>query len=205
MEEVTVTQELAHVGQPAPDFEAQGLLDQKIGPFRLSEYRGRWVVLFFYPGDFTFVCPTELVAVAERYDEFQALDVEVMSVSVDSPHVHKAWQEHELSKMVEGGIPYPMLSDKAGKIGKTYMVYDPDEGCDLRGVFLIDPDGVLQVAEVLNASMGRDVDEILRLVQGAQYVYAKRDEALPACWKPGDATLKPSEDLVGKVWTTWKK
>jgi len=163
------------------------------------------VVLFFYPGDFTFVCPTELVAVAERYAEFEQLGVEVLGISVDSVHVHKAWQKHELSKMVEGGIPYPMLTDKAGEIGELYLVYDPDAGIDLRGFFVIDPEGVLQVAEVLNASMGRDVDEMLRVIQGAQYVYARRGEALPACWKPGQQTLKPGAELVGKIWETWRQ
>jgi peroxiredoxin (alkyl hydroperoxide reductase subunit C) len=197
--------EVAHVGMPAPDFTAQALMGEKIKTVQLSEYQGKWVMLFFYPGDFTFVCPTELVSVAERYDEFKDLGVVVLSISVDSPHVHKAWQEHELSKMVEGGLPYPMLTDRAGFIGEQYLVYDAEAGVDLRGFFLIDPDGVLQVAEVLNASMGRDVDEILRLIQGAQYVHARRGEALPACWKPGQSTLKPGEDLVGKVWSTWKK
>ena len=173
--------EIAQVGRLAPEFEAQALIDETIETISLEDYKGKWVVLFFYPGDFTFVCPTELVAVAERYDEFRDMGVTVLSISVDSPHVHKAWQEHELSKMVDGGLPYPMVSDRAGRIGEKYLVYDPQDGCDIRGFFIIDPDGVLQVAEVLNASMGRDVDEMLRLLQGAQYVYARRDEALPAC------------------------
>jgi peroxiredoxin (alkyl hydroperoxide reductase subunit C) len=197
--------EIAQVGRPAPQFKAKALIGEKIEDIELDDYEGKWAVLFFYPGDFTFVCPTELVSVAERYDEFRELGVEVLSISVDSPHVHKAWQEHELSKMVEGGLPYPMVSDRAGLIGEKYLVYDPEEGVDVRGFFIIDPDGVLQVAEVLNASMGRDVDEMLRLLQGAQYVYARKDEALPACWHPGDKTLKPGEDLVGKIWTSWKK
>jgi len=196
--------EVAQVGKPAPLFTAPALVGDKIQEVNLKDYRGQWVMLFFYPGDFTFVCPTELVSVAERYAEFRDRGVEVLSISVDSPHVHKAWQEHELSKMVEGGLPYPMLTDRAGKIGEQYLVYDAEANIDLRGFFLIDPDGVLQVAEVLNESMGRDVDEILRLVQGAQYVYVRKDEALPACWKPGETTLKPGEDLVGKVWQTWK-
>lgn len=195
----------ARVGAPAPDFALEGLVDGKIKMFELGDYEGKWVILFFYPGDFTFVCPTELVAVAERYKEFKDRGVEVLGISVDSPHVHKAWQEHELSKMVENGLPYPMLSDKAGYVGEQYMVYDEDAGVDLRGLFIIDPDGILQVAQVLNASIGRDVDEMLRLIQGCQYVYARKDEALPACWQPGQMTLKPGEDLVGKVWSTWKK
>ncbi len=194
----------AQVGQPAPNFTVKGLVGEKIQDVSLDDYEGKWVVLFFYPGDFTFVCPTELVALAERYQEFQNVGVEVLGFSVDSPHVHKAWQEHELSKMVEGGIPYPMLSDKGGEVGEMYLVYDPEAGIDLRGFFIIDPDGILQVAEVLNESMGRDVSEMLRLIRGAQYVYSRRDEALPACWQPGQQTLKPGEELVGKVWTTWK-
>lgn len=197
--------EIAQVGRPAPGFKVRALVGDTIQDVALSDYEGKWVVLFFYPGDFTFVCPTELVAVAERYDEFRDLGVTVLGISVDSPHVHKAWQEHELSKMVDGGLPYPMLSDRAGRVGEKYLVYDVDTGSDLRGFFIIDPMGVLQVAQVLNESMGRDVDEMLRLIQGAQYVYARKDEALPACWHPGDQTLKPGEAMVGKVWTTWKK
>ncbi|MGC9468520.1 MAG: thioredoxin-dependent peroxiredoxin [Anaerolineae bacterium] len=197
--------EIAQVGRPAPGFKVRALVGDTIQDVALSDYEGKWVVLFFYPGDFTFVCPTELVSVAERYDEFRDLGVTVLGISVDSPHVHKAWQEHELSKMVDGGLPYPMLSDRAGRVGEKYLVYDVDTGSDLRGFFIIDPMGVLQVAQVLNESMGRDVDEMLRLIQGAQYVYARKDEALPACWHPGDQTLKPGEAMVGKVWTTWKK
>ncbi len=97
--------QVAQVGKPAPAFAVKGLVGEKIVPIKLEDYKGKWVVLFFYPGDFTFVCPTELVSVAERYEEFEKLDIEVLSMSVDSPYVHKAWQEHELSKMVEGGAP----------------------------------------------------------------------------------------------------
>jgi len=197
--------EVAQVGLPAPEFEAKALIDGATVTLSLADYRGKWVVLFFYPGDFTFVCPTELVSVAERYAEFRALGVEVLGISVDSTYVHQAWQEHELSKMVDGGLPYPMVTDKAGSIGEHYLVYDAEDGVDVRGFFIIDPEGILQVAMVLNASMGRDVDEMLRLIQGAQYVYSRSGEALPACWKPGDLTLKPGADLVGKIWTTWKK
>jgi peroxiredoxin (alkyl hydroperoxide reductase subunit C) len=197
--------DVAQVGKPAPGFETSALRDEKIVQINLADYHGKWVLLFFYPGDFTFVCPTELVSVAKRYTEFRERGVEILSLSVDSCKVHKAWQEHELSKMVEGGLPYPMLTDKAGEIGKQYMVYDAEANIDLRGFFLIDPDGVLQVAEVLNESIGRDVDEILRLIRGAQYVYSHKDEQLPACWKPGQETLKPDEDLVGKVWQKWEK
>ena len=197
--------EIAQVRRPAPGFDVEALVEDKIRRVALADYKGKWVVLFFYPGDFTFVCPTELVMVAQRYAEFRALGIEVLALSVDSPHVHKAWQEHELSKMVEGGLPYPMLSDRSGRVGEQYLVYDEQDGVDNRGFFIVDPDGVLQVAQVLNASMGRDVDEMLRLCQGAQYVYARKDEVLPACWHPGDQTLKKGEALVGKVWVAWNK
>ena len=140
--------EIAQVGRPAPAFETQGLVGDKIQQIALSDYMGKWVMLFFYPGDFTFVCPTELVSVAERYMEFQACGVEVLAISVDSPHVHKAWQEHELSKMIEGGLPYPMLSDRAGHIGERYLVYDPEEGVDIRGFFIVDPEGHLRYISV---------------------------------------------------------
>jgi NADH-dependent peroxiredoxin subunit C len=163
--------EIAQVGRPAPGFDVEALVGDQITRVALSDYRGRWVVLFFYPGDFTFACPTELVAVAQRYTEFRALGVEILALSVDSPHVHKAWQVHELSKMVTGGLPYPMLSDRSGRVGEQYLVYDQEAGVDTRGFFIIDPDGVLQVAQVLNISMERDVDEMLRLCRGAQHVY----------------------------------
>jgi alkyl hydroperoxide reductase subunit AhpC len=197
--------EIAQVGRQAPFFDAPALVNGKITRVSLSDYENRWVVLFFYPGDFTFVCPTELVKIAERYEAFTSRGVVVLSISVDSPQVHMAWQEHELSKMVEGGVPFPMLTDRGGLIGEQYLVYDHEEGTDLRGFFIIDPDGILQVVQVLNASMGRDVDEMLRLIQGAQYLHAHRDERLPACWHPGDETLTADDEMVGKVWDRGKK
>ncbi len=193
-------QEWAQVGRKAPEFDVEALVEGDITRLKLSDYQGKWVILFFYPGDFTFVCPTELVAVAKRYSEFQALGVEILGISVDSPYVHLAWQRNELSKMVPKGLPYPMLTDRAGNLGRRYGVYDEMAGTDLRGMFVIDPAGVLQAAQVLAGPLSRDVDELLRLVQGAQYIYAHPEEALTACWHPGAATLKPGADLVGKVW-----
>lgn len=144
-------------------------------------------------------------AVAAVYDELQKLDVQVLSVSVDSVFVHKIWEEEELSKMVEGGIPYPMLSDGAGNIGKIYGVYDEDAGVDIRGRFLIDPDGVVQAMEVLTPPVGRRIAETIRQVQAFQHVRkTKGAEACPAGWEPGKPTLKPGPDLVGKVWKEWK-
>ncbi len=126
-------------------------------------------------------------------------------MSVDSVFVHKMWDENELSKMVEGGVPYPMLSDAGGKVGRVYGVYDEDAGVENRGRFLIDPDGVIQAYEVLTPPVGRNVAETFRQIQAFQLVReTKGAEATPSGWKPGGKTLKPGPDLVGKVWEAWK-
>ncbi len=126
-------------------------------------------------------------------------------MSVDSVFVHKIWQEEELSKMVEGGVPYPMLSDQGGKIGTLYGVYNEEAGVNIRGRFLIDPDGVIQAMEMLTPPVGRNVDELIRQVQAYQHVRAtKGKEVTPSGWQPGKDVLKPGPDLVGKVWEVWK-
>ncbi len=131
------------------------------------------------------------------------MGAEVLSVSVDSRFVHKMWQEQELSKMVPGGVPYPMLSDPGGRIGRVYGVYDEAGGVDIRGRFIIDPDGVIQAMEVLTPSVGRNPDELVRQLKAFQYV-RKTGEATPSGWEPGRKTLKPGSDLVGRVWEVWK-
>ena len=144
-------------------------------------------------------------AVADTYSELEDLGVEVFSVSVDSHFVHKMWNDHELSKMVEGGIPFPMLSDGGGKVGEVYGVYDPDAGVETRGRFIIDPDGVVQGYEVLTPPVGRNVAESVRQVQAFQLVRETEGaEATPSGWRPGKLTLKPGPDLVGKVWEVWQ-
>ena len=146
-----------------------------------------------------------MAAVATKYNELQTLDVEVLAVSVDSQFVHKVWQEEELSRMVDGGIPFPMVSDGAGKIGSIYGVYDEGSGVDVRGRFIIDPDGVIQAIEILIPPVGRNVSELLRQIQAFQLVRkTKGAEATPSGWQPGRPTLKPGPDLVGKVWEVWK-
>ena len=133
------------------------------------------------------------------------MGVEVFSMSVDSIFVHKIWQQNELSKMVEGGVPYPMLSDPGGNIGEVYEVYDAESGVDFRGQFIIDPDGVLQAMEILAPAVGRNVDELVRQMKAFQKVReSKGKEATPAGWQPGQATLKPGPGLVGKVFEQWK-
>jgi alkyl hydroperoxide reductase subunit AhpC len=143
-------------------------------------------------------------AVADKYSELQKLGCEVISVSVDSHFVHKMWNDHELTKMVEGGVPFHMASDQAGNVGRAYGVWDETQGIELRGRFIIDPDGVVQAAEVLTPPVGRRLAETVRQVQAFQLVRnTKGAEATPAGWMPGQPTLKPGPDLVGNVWKVW--
>ena len=130
------------------------------------------------------------------------MGVQALSVSVDSRFVHKMWQEHELSKMVDGGVPFPMLSDSGVRVGSAYGVYDPVAGVNIRGRFIIDPDGVIQGMEVLTPAVGRNIDETIRQIKAFQHV-RETGEATPAEWTPGKPTLKPGPALVGKVWKVW--
>lgn len=142
-------------------------------------------------------------AVAVKYPELQELGVEVLSISTDSRFTHKVWNEVELSKMVEGGIPFPMLSDQGGRIGTVYGVYNEAAGVNIRGRFIIDPDGVIQAMEVLTPSVGRNISETIRQVKAFQHV-RETGEATPSGWEPGKTTLKPGPDLVGKVYEVWQ-
>ncbi|MBU1708074.1 redoxin domain-containing protein [bacterium] len=144
-----------------------------------------------------------MAAVAAKHDEMKALGVQVLSASTDSRFVHKIWQEEELSKMVPGGVPFPMLSDAGGKIGTVYGIYDSAAGVDIRGRFIIDPDGVIRAMEVLTPEVGRNVSELIRQVKAFQHV-VKTGEVTPSGWVPGKPTLKPGPELAGKVWKEWK-
>jgi peroxiredoxin (alkyl hydroperoxide reductase subunit C) len=144
-------------------------------------------------------------AVAAQYQTLKKLGVEVISVSVDSHFVHKMWNDDELSKMVDGGVPFHMASDQAGNVGRAYGVWDESQGIEMRGRFIIDPDGVIQAMEVLTPPVGRKFAETVRQVQAFQLVRASGGaEATPAGWEPGKSTLKPGPGLVGKVWEVWK-
>jgi len=144
-----------------------------------------------------------LAAVAARYDKLKSLGVEVFAMSTDSRFTHKIWQEQELSKMVDGGVPFPMLSDAGGRVGAVYGVYDEAAGVDIRGRFIIDPDFVIRAMEVLTPEVGRNPEELTRQIKAFQHV-ASTGEVTPSGWQPGETTLTPGPDLVGRVWEVWK-
>jgi peroxiredoxin (alkyl hydroperoxide reductase subunit C) len=185
------------------------IINSTVKPFKATAYhngefvqvtdadlKGQWSVFFFYPADFTFVCPTELGDVADLYAEFQKLGVEVYSVSTDTHFTHKAW--HDASETIKK-IAYPMLGDPTHAISRNFGVLIEEEGLALRGTFVVNPEGVIKVAEIHDLGIGRDAKELLRKVQAAQYVATHNGEVCPASWKPGQETLKPSLDLVGKI------
>ena len=161
-----------------------------------ADLRGKWSVVFFYPADFTFVCPTELGDLADHYEELKALGVEVYSVSTDTHFVHKAW--HEASDTI-GKITYPMIGDPSGTITNNFDVMRPGVGLAERATFVIDPDGVIQILEISCEGVGRNAAELLRKIKAAQYVRTHPGEVCPAKWEEGAATLAPSLDLVGKI------
>ena len=180
------------VGQAAPDFTATAVFDQEFKTISLSDYKGsKYVVLFFYPLDFTFVCPTEITAFSDRYEEFKALNTEVLGVSVDSEFSHLAWCQTDRKAGGVGDLNYPLVSDIKKEISTAYNVLEPDAGVALRGLFIIDKDGVLQHATSNNLAFGRNVDETLGTLQALQYIENNPDEVCPAGWTPGDKTMNP--------------
>ena len=183
------------VGLQAPDFTATAVVDQEFKDISLSQYRGKYVVLFFYPLDFTFVCPTEITAFSDRYDAFKALNTEVLGVSVDSQFSHLAWIQTERKQGGLGDIAYPLVADLKKEIASAYNVLDEAEGVALLGLFIINPEGVVQHATVNNLPVGRNVEETLRVLQAFQHVEANPDEVCPANWTPGERTMNP--DPVG--------
>jgi len=179
------------VGQSAPEFTATAVYDQEFKTIKLSDYRGKYVVLLFYPLDFTFVCPTEITAFSDRYDDFKSINTEVLGVSVDSEFSHLAWIQTDRKSGGVGDLTYPLVSDIKKEIGAAYNVLDPEAGIALRGLFIIDKEGVIQHATINNLAFGRSVDETLRTLQAIQYVQSHPDEVCPAGWKPGDKTMNP--------------
>jgi peroxiredoxin (alkyl hydroperoxide reductase subunit C) len=178
-----------HVGKPAPSFQLEAVHDGDFKQLTLEEFRGRWLVLLFYPLDFTFVCPTELCAFSDRIAEFHALGAEVAGVSVDSQYTHLAWTQKPRNEGGVRGIRFPLLSDLSRKTGLAYGVLNED-GVALRALVVVDPQGIVQHATVNNLSVGRSVDETLRVIQACQFARESGD-VCPADWKPGDETIKP--------------
>ncbi|KAK8928328.1 hypothetical protein KSP39_PZI017849 [Platanthera zijinensis] len=191
-----VNASLPLVGNPAPDFEAEAVFDQEFIKVKLSDYIGKkYVILFFYPLDFTFVCPTEIIAFSDRYSEFEKLSTEILGVSIDSVFSHLAWIQTDRKSGGLGDLKYPLVSDVTKSISKSYEVLIPDQGIALRGLFIIDKEGVIQHSTINNLAIGRNVDETLRTLQALQYVQENPDEVCPAGWKPGERSMKPDPKL----------
>lgn len=184
------------INTPIKPFKTTAYHDGKFVPVSEANLKGQWSVVFFYPADFTFVCPTELGDLADHYDTFKALGVEIYGVSTDTHFSHKAW--HDTSDTI-GKIRYPMLGDPTGAITRNFDVMVEESGLALRGTFVINPEGHIKIAEIHDDGIGRNASELLRKVQAAQYVAAHPGQVCPAKWTPGAETLAPSLDLVGKI------
>ncbi len=187
---------MVKIGQNIPEMQLEAFHNEEIKKMNLASLKGKWVVLIFYPADFTFVCPTELEEAAGLYAEFQKLGAEVMSVSTDTVFVHKAW--HDNSPAIKK-IQFPMIADPTGKLCREMGTYIDEEGLSLRGSFIFDPDGVLKTMEIHDNSIGRSAAELLRKLQAAIFVREHKGEVCPASWSPGKKTLKPGLDLVGRI------
>jgi peroxiredoxin 2/4 len=185
------TEGCLRVGQEAPDFTATAVFDQEFKTIKLSDYRGKYTIVFFYPLDFTFVCPTEIIAFSDRYAEFKSLNTEILGVSVDSEFSHLAWIQTDRKEGGIGDIDYPLVSDIKKEISTAYNVLDPDAGVALRGLFIIDKEGIVQYTTINNLSFGRSVEETLRTLKAIQYVQSHPDEVCPAGWQEGDRTMNP--------------
>ncbi|MFH1700276.1 MAG: redoxin domain-containing protein [Candidatus Zixiibacteriota bacterium] len=187
---------MVKINEHVPGFSVDAYYKGDMTRVSLSDYKGKWVIMFFYPADFTFVCPTELGDLADNYEKFVNEGAEVLVASTDTVFSHKAW--HDSSGTV-GKITFPMLADPTGKMSRDFGVYLENDGLALRGTFVIDPDGLLKAYEIHDNSIGRSTDELLRKLQAAKFVREHGGEVCPINWKPGEKTLTPGMDLVGKI------
>jgi NADH-dependent peroxiredoxin subunit C len=178
------------------DFKVQAYHNNEFKTVSQEQLKGKWSIFFFYPADFTFVCPTELGDLADKYQQLKDMGVEVYSVSTDTHFTHKAW--HDASETIKK-IKYPMLADPTGLLSRAFGVYIEEEGLAYRGTFVVNPDLQIKVAEIHDNGIGRNAEELVRKVQAAQFIASHPGEVCPAKWKPGAATLKPGLDLVGKI------
>ncbi|MBI5358160.1 redoxin domain-containing protein [Candidatus Amesbacteria bacterium] len=184
------------MGKKLPNLSLSAYYQNDIKEIKLGDYKGKWLVLIFYPADFTFICPTELEEAAMYYPQFKKLDAEIMSVSTDTGFAHKAW--HDSSPSIKK-IEFPMLSDPTGKLCRLLGTYIEEEGLSLRATFIIDPTQTIKAYDVHDNSIGRSTEEIIRKLQAAKFVKEHKSLVCPASWKPGKKTLKPGIGLVGKI------
>ena len=184
------------IGKRIPEFKTQAYHNGQFVPVSDADAIGKWSVFFFYPADFTFVCPTELGDLSDYYAELQKMGVEVYSVSTDTHFVHKAWAD--ASETIKK-IKYVMLGDPSGTITRGFDVMIEADGLAQRGTFVADPQGIIRICEITDGPIGRSAEELVRKIRAAQYVASHEGEVCPAKWKPGEKTLKPGLDLVGKI------
>ena len=184
------------INTQVPEFSCLAYHNDEFKTYTNKDIAGKWALFFFYPADFTFVCPTELGDLADQYSELQKMGVEVFSVSTDTHWVHKAW--HDKSDTIKK-INYPMLSDSTFQLSRSFGVHIEDEGRSYRSTFLVDPKGLIKFADMQDNSVGRNATEIVRKVKAAQFVAEHPDEVCPANWQPGEKTLTPGLNLVGKI------
>lgn len=184
------------INSQIPEFKVQAYHGDSFKTVTSGDLKGKWSIFFFYPADFTFVCPTELGDLADQYAKLQEMGVEVYSVSTDTHFTHKAW--HDASDTIKK-IKFPMLADPTGHLSRAFGVYIAEEGLAYRGTFVVNPEGLIKVAEIHDNGIGRNSEELVRKVQAAQFIAKNPNEVCPAKWTPGAATLKPGINLVGKI------
>ena len=187
---------MSMINKEINDFTVQAFVNNSFKAISKADVLGKWSVFFFYPADFTFVCPTELEDLANRYNDFQAAGCEIYSVSTDTHFVHKAW--HDASERIQK-IQYPMLADPTHALSKDFEVLIESDGMAERGSFIVNPEGKIVSYEISSGNVGRNADELFRKLQACQFVHEHGDEVCPAKWQPGAETLKPSLDLVGML------
>ena len=187
---------MSMINKEIDDFTVQAFHNDDFETVTKDDVLGKWSVFFFYPADFTFVCPTELEDLANKYEEFKAAGCEIYGVSCDSHFVHKAW--HDASDTIKK-IKYPMLADPTGRLARDFEVMIEADGMAERGSFIVNPEGRIVAYEVIAGNVGRNADELYRRVQASQFVAEHGDQVCPAKWQPGAETLKPSLDLVGLI------
>ncbi len=187
---------MSMINKQVEDFKVQAYHNGEFKEVTLEDVKGKWSVFFFYPADFSFVCPTELADIQDHYDTFKEMNCEVYSVSTDTHFVHKAWAD---ATDTIGRIQYPMLADPANVLSRQFGVLVEEDGLALRGTFIVNPEGQIKSYEINDMGIGRNAEELVRKVQAAQFVAEHGDKVCPAKWTPGEETLEPSLDLVGKL------